>query len=582
MRIVKPALAALALILCGAGTSAQTVTATKPGATDPAAQENARGPVVKGLVLYEDTGQPAPRMRVQLIAAESLVDRRGTQRISTTLTAAKGEFLFPRPAPGEYYVVAQPADEHGSSAANSPFPLQTGDADADAARVEQFKLDFPRITVSGENPVEINVRVKNPHFGSIAGSVINTNGASAAGATVHVLKTGENGFGGSVVTDEKGAYKFRGLPAGEYLVSADPPRKRTGSDAPQSAEGPRNVEGTLGSTYFPSTIERRESPPITVLPDGDVGDINITLIPLNLHNVTGTVQAEGDGHPIAGAVVRLNKKDADQTPASGDSSGIEAAMSNYFSTTDAQGRWSASNLPDGVYTISVKPTALVSAKHERFVEKRQDLTIAGSDVENLAIEVSLGGRVSGHVTIEQGTARRSADISIGVGSAIAKVEASGAFTVTGAAEGEFPLSVMIRPPNVFYAKSIEVNGRDLLREKLQTKSGTEIKDVRVVIAPASVLTGRVLSASGRTPMSQIQVLLIPVDPSTSPAFARPNGSTNGQGSFTVSGAPGEYFVVIWGRGEPLPPRDPDALKTLPNTIRVTLGPAERKSIELIK
>jgi hypothetical protein len=371
------------------------------------------------------------------------------------------------------------------------------------------------------------------------------------------------------------------LTAGDYLVSADPPRKRTGPDAPQSIEGPRSIEGLLGTTYFPSTIERRESPPITVLPDGDVGNINITLVPLNLHNVTGTVQREGDGHPIAGAVVRLNKKNADQSSSGGDSSGIEAAMNNYFSTTDAQGRWSLSNLPDGVYTISVKPTGTVGAKFERFVEKRQDLTIVGSDVENLAIEVSLGVRVSGHVTIEKVTPRPP-DISIGVGSSSTKVEANGAFTVTGVAEGESPVSVMIRPPHLFYAKSIDLNGRDLLREKLETKAGTEIKDVRIVVAPASVLTGRVLSAAGRTPLHRIQVMLIPVDPSGASAFARPNASTNEQGSFITSGAPGEYFVVISARGEPLPPRDPDALKQLPNATRVTLGPGERKTIELIK
>jgi carboxypeptidase family protein len=582
MRISRPALAALALILWGANANAQSETAAKPRATNQAAPENSRGPIVKGLVLYEDTGQPAPRQRVQLIAVESLADRRGSQRVPTTMTDAKGAFILARPAAGDYYVVAQPADEHAPSAASSPFPLQTGDPDADAARLDQYKRDFPRITVSGENPIEINLRVKNPHFGSISGSVINASGAAAVGATVHLMKTGEAGFGGSVITDEKGGYKFRGLPAGEYLVSADPPRKKTGSDSPQNVEGPRSVEGTLGATYFPSTIERRESPPITVLPDGDVGDINITLVPLNLHNVTGTVQAEGDGHPIAGATVRLNKKNADQTPASEDASGLEAAMSNYFSTTDAQGRWSLSNLPDGVYSISVRPTGLVGAKFERFVEKRQDLTIAGSDVENLAIEVSLGGRVSGRVTIEQLNARRPPDISIGVGSSITKVEASGAFTVTGAPDGEFPLSVMIRPQHVFYAKSIVVNGVDLLREKLQTKTGAEIKDVQIVVAPASVLTGRVLSASGRTPLGRISVMLIPVDSSTAPAFARPNGSTNGQGSFIVSGAPGEYFVVSWAQGESLPPRDPDSIKKLPNAIRVTLGPGERKSIELIK
>ena len=575
MRILRPALTILALILCAVSANAQTETVTKPGATNPAAPENSRGPIVKGIVTYEDTGQPAPRVRVQLVAAESLVDRRGPQRVPMALTATKGEFIFVRPPAGEYYVVAHPTDEHVPSAESSPFPRQSGEPDADAASLEQYKRDFPKITVIGENPVEINLRIKNPHFGTISGFVMNANGAFSGGVTVHVMKTGEGGFGGSVITDEKGAYKFRGLPAGEYLVSADPPRKTTGSDAPQS------VEGLLGTTYFPSTIERRESAPITVLPDADVGDINITLVPLNLHNVTGTVQGEGDGHPIAGAVVRLFKKNADQSAAGGDSSGIEAAMSNYFSTTDAQGRWALNNLPDGVYTISVKSTALVGAKLERFVEKRQDLTIAGSDVENLAIEVSQGGRVSGHVTIEKVSARPP-DISIIVGSAIGKVEANGAFTVTGAAEGEFPLSVMIRPPHVFYAKSIEVNGHDLLREKLQTKTGTEIKDVRIVVAPASVLTGRVLSAAGRTPLSRIQIMLIPVDPAIAPAFARPNASTNEQGNFITSGAPGEYFVVIWARGEPLPPHDPDSIKQLPNAVRVTLGPGERKTIELIK
>lgn len=580
MRISRLALAALALIVWGANTSAQTETVTKPGAAAQTSRENARGPIVKGVVLYEDTGQPAPRVRVQLIAAGSLADQRGPQSIPTTLTAAKGEFIFVRPAAGEYYVVAQPSDNR-SGAANSPFPRQTGDPDADAARLEQFKQDFPKITVSGENPIEINVRIKNPHFGSISGIVTDSNGGPAAGATVHVMKTGEMAFAGSLPADEKGAYKFNGLPPGEYLVSAEPPRKKTAPDAPQSVEGSRNVEGTLGATYFPSTIERRESPPVTVVPDGDVGNINITLVPLNLHNVSGTVQAEGDGHLITGATVRLNKKNADQSAASGDSSATEAAASNYFATTDAQGRWSFSNLPDGIYTISVRPTSLVGAKLERFVEKRQDLTIAGGDVENLAIEVSPGGRVSGHVTIEKVSAR-APDISIGIGGATTRVEANGAFTLTGAPDGEFPLSVMIRPQHTLYPKSIEVNGRDLLREKLETKSGTEIKDVKIVVAPASVLTGRVLSASGKTPLNRISVMLIPVDPSTGPAFARPNGSTNVQGSFTVSGAPGEYFVVMWAQGEPLPPRDPESLKKLPNATRVTLGPGERKSIELIK
>ena len=567
MRISRLA-AALAFMLVGANAYAQSEAAAKPRAADQSGQNSSRMSIVKGRALYEDTGQPAPRERIQLVAIELLASRGG--RIPGTMTDANGDFVFTHLGASEYYVVAHPADEHVRSAEGAPFPLQTGDPIADAARLEEYKRDFPRITVNGESPVEINLRVKNPHFGGISGRIVNANGGSVAGANVHAMKTGERGFGASITADENGAYLFRGLPAGEYIVSADPPRKMPGAERPQS------FAGVLGSTYFPSTIDSRTSPPVIVSPDREVGDINISLAERSLHSVAGTVRAEGDGHPVAGATVRLNKKDAVQT-------GIEAAMSDYSSTTDTQGRWFLSNLPDGAYIIDLHPTGILGSKLERFVDKRQDLTVAGADVENLAIEVSLGGRVSGRVTVEPGNAP-APDISINVGSAFAQVEANGAFTVTAVPEGEFPFSVAIRPQNVFYAKSIQVNGVDLLREKLKATMGTEIKDVRVVIAPASILTGRVLSASGGTPLSRVMVMLIPADPSTAPAFQRPNGGTNEQGAFIVSGAPGEYFVVLWRLGEqPLPPHDADSIKKLsPNARRVTLGPGERKSMDLVK
>ena len=258
MRISKIAVAALALMLVGANANAQSETAAKPRAADQSGQNSSPGSIVKGRALYEDTGQPAPRERVQLVAIELLANRRGPSRIPTTMTDANGEFIFPHPGAGEYYVVAHPVDEHVPSAEGSPFPLQTGDPVADAARLEQYKRDFPRITVNGESPVEINLRVKNPHFGSISGRIVSANGGPVAGANVHAMKTGERGFGASIVADENGAYRFRGLPAGEYIVSAAPPSKKPGPERPPS------VEGVLGSTYFPSTIDSRTSPPVVV------------------------------------------------------------------------------------------------------------------------------------------------------------------------------------------------------------------------------------------------------------------------------------------------------------------------------
>ncbi len=577
MRISRLAVAALALTLVGANAEAQSETAAKPRAADQSGQNSPRVSTVKGRVLYEDSGQPAPGQRVQLVAIEVLANRRGPNRIPGTMTDANGDFVLTHLGAGEYYVVAHPADEHVSSAESAPFPLQSGDPVADAARLEQYKRDFPLITVNGESPVEIILRVKNPHFGSISGRIVNTNGGPAAGANVHAMKTGERWFGASITADENGAYLFRALPAGEYIVGAAPPSKKRGPERPSS------LEGVLGATYFPSTVDSRTSPPIAVSADREVVDINITLAVRSLHSVSGIVRAEGDGHPVAGATVRLDKKNANQAYRDPPAAGIEAAMSSYFSTTDTQGRWLLNNLPDGAYTLDVRPTGILGSKLGRFVDKRQDLIVAGADVEDLAIEVSPGGRVSGHVTIERGNAP-APDISIGIGSAFTRVEANGAFTATGVPEGEFPFSVMVRPQNVFYAKSIQVNGVDLLREKLRTTMATEIKDVRVVIAPASILTGRVLSASGGTPLSRVSIELIPVDPSTGPAFQRPYESTNEQGAFIVSGAPGEYFLVLWRFGErPLPPNDADSIKKLsPNAMRITLGPGERKSMDLVR
>ncbi len=345
MRISRPAVAALALMLAGANANAQSEAAAKPRA-DQSGQNSSRVSIVKGRALYEDTGQPATRERIQLVAIDLLANRRSPSRIPTTMTDANGEFVFLHLEAGEYYVVAQPVDAHVSSAEGAPFPLQTGDPVADAARLEQYKTDYPKITVNGESLVEINLRVKNPHFASISGRIVSANGAAVAKASVHLLKTGERGFGYSLIADENGAYQFRGLPAGEYIVSAAPGGKDPGP------EGPRSMQGVLGNTYFPSTIDPRLSPPVTVSPDREVSDINITLAQRSLHSVAGTVRGEGDGHPIAGATVRLSKKD-------GDPPGIDKAMANYFSTTDAQGRWFLNNVPDGVYTIDVHPTALV-------------------------------------------------------------------------------------------------------------------------------------------------------------------------------------------------------------------------------
>ena len=53
---------------------------------------------------------------------------------------------------------------------------------------------------------------------------------------------------------------------------------------------------------------KRMGVPVVVYPDRETGDINITLAVRSLHSVAGTVRKESDGHPVAGATVRLTRK----------------------------------------------------------------------------------------------------------------------------------------------------------------------------------------------------------------------------------------------------------------------------------
>src|SRR2546426_2217980 len=216
--------------------------------------------IVKGRAVYDDTGQPAQRERVQLVASEVLTALRG--RIPTVITDENGEFSFRGISAGEYYVVARPIDEHVGSAVAAPLPMQTGDPVRDAAIVSEYKRENVKITVDGANAIRIDLRVRNPHFGTVSGRIVSDDGKPAVGAQVNLTpRTGsvETNVGGYALTDKEGSYRFRGLIAGEYIVSANPPSKMHNREQPRLGS-----EGSLGATHFPSTIDPSDSPPIIV------------------------------------------------------------------------------------------------------------------------------------------------------------------------------------------------------------------------------------------------------------------------------------------------------------------------------
>lgn len=535
--------------------------------------------VVSGRVVYEDTAQPAPRHRVQLIAAEVLLNAR-TLRIPTAITDERGEFNLRGVTPGEYYVLAGSVDYRDANQRLESVLVRSGDDAADAANLARFKKDNLKITVDGQRNLEINVRVPSLHLGSISGTVFDATHQPAARATVFVMGQGENTYGRTLRTDDEGRYKVRGLPKGEYIVSASPPAK-DGRDG----ERPRNFQGSPGATYFPSTALAQNSPAVVVLPDLDTANVDITLIAKALRNLAGTVRIRGDNRPVTNATLRLSVRQiTDPASDTSKAAGPADLMSSYMSSTDKDGRWSFSNVPDGSYLLSVQPkqTDLVTP---RFVELEQDLIVEGTDIEDLSIEVSEGARLSGSIMLEGGGAP-PVHISVNAisyklhANSTVSIDEAGKFTLTGAPMGEIQVSAFATPHHKFYVKSIEANGIDLLRNNITVVDKEEIKDVRIVISSAvGVMTGRVLT--GDKPVAGVNVLLRRTGDELRLAGGNLTTVTDARGTFTLSAAPGSYLVLAWRTADGAGAYEAAMSKaTREQGTGIKLSPSDRKEIDI--
>ena len=536
--------------------------------------------MVTGRVVYEDTGQPATRHRVQLVASDALLAARAGLRIPTAATNERGEFNL-RGLTGEYYVVAGPVDQRGSGELTAILRPST-DSAADAAKLEQFKKEHPRITIDGQHNVEVNLRVPNPHFGTISGTVFDATHQPMARAMVHVMSKGKDSFGASVLTDDQGQYKVWGLPKGEYVVSVSPPSKEK-----PDRQRPIDLQGSPGATYFPSTLLIQNSPPVVVLPDLDTGNIDLTLASRALRSIAGTVQLRGDNRPVTNATLRLIlTRLSDPASDTSRAAGLENAMSNYISTTDNSGRWSFSNVPDGSYRLFVQPTQSERTK-PRFVQTEQDVIVDGTDTENLSIEVSEGARLSGVVVLEGGSAlpqfvNVTASSYQQHANSAARIDEAGKFGLTGVPTGEVVISAFVFPQDGFYVKSIEANGVDLLRNNLTIAENAEIKDVRIVISTnVGVITGRVLTATGDKPVAGAHVTLRRAGDDKLRLFGgKLSAITDERGVYTLSAAPGDYVVIAWRSAD-----GPDSFNVASNTANdkgrvLTLLPGNRKELDV--
>jgi protocatechuate 3,4-dioxygenase beta subunit len=587
---------------------------TDVGSSRTTPQSAPRGnSTVRGRVVSEETGAPVAGARVRLLAGF-------TSRFAplTVLTDARGEFRFDNLVAGEYLVVVNPNDATQQSAVTFAVPLPSGDRRTDEAAFEEMRrrqgIASTNVTVDGTNSVTIELRFpRQPASGSISGRVQYPDGKPAANAQLTFLNRKEirghrpGATQLNAQTDEHGFYQLGNVPPGEYLVSAR-------LHEPNIVDKQGNIisVGLVIHTYYPSATSARTASPVTVEVDQQTSNIDITLVKRSTHTLSGMLVSRTSGRTLSGIHVRLRNRDDLDLP-------FAVGADDRFIWTDAQGRFTFSQVMDGDYVISVGGLTSPPAPRELsmspgqarsnlpprmrdgttpledrspvassrgLVEKRQEVTIAGADVTDLAIEVSEGGRVFGTVVVE-GDAPLPPRIIVASEmksgerrpDAFARVNMDGTFTLGGVPDGPLSLDVIISPPGRLYVKSITAAGVDLMREPPLIGDGTIIRDVRIMLSTdVAMLTGRVLGSDG-TPLRGATVLLLPADQGRQRlSRGRLVGVTGPDGRFMIGAAPGEYLAVIW-RGQP--PSDEEALKALAaRAPRVSLQAGEQKVIEL--
>lgn len=615
------ALIALIVFVSGAGAQSgrtqrdRVVGSGNSGGPAPRPAPQQRGQsTVKGRVVYDETNEPVRGARVRISS------RRGEGPAGATVTNERGEFRFDNLAAGEYYVIATPTDAPSVGAATFGIPLPSGDHEADdaafaAARRENETGSATEVSVDGTGEARVEIRMpRQPKGSTVTGRVAYEDGKPAARAQVTFLNRREikgRMIGPTrltVLTDERGGYSMSGLPPGDYIVSARLQEARIIDKQGNVIGG-----GLVIHTYYPSATSAQSATPVHLDASQSLSDINITLVKRPTHTISGTlVSRSGGNRPLAGMHVRLRNRDDLDLP-------FSAGADDRFIWTDAQGRFSFNNVMDGEYTISVgginsaptlagtmaggqQPGRLplpprmrdMGQVPDRFrrgagpvvIEKQQEVRVAGADVNNLTIELSEGGRISGRVVIE-GEGRIPARLIITSEmkpgerrpSAFARPDPNGDFEMTGVPEGPLSLDVIISPPQPLYVKSITSNGVDIRSQPLLIGDGTEIRDVLVVLSSdVATLTGRVLSNDG-TPLRGATVMLAPADGRGGRmSRGRLISVTDGGGRFIITAAPGEYAAVVWsGR----PPSDEEAFRALAERApRVSLQVGERKDLDL--
>ncbi|HEX5069341.1 MAG TPA: carboxypeptidase-like regulatory domain-containing protein [Vicinamibacterales bacterium] len=570
-----------------------------------------------GTVVVDEAGdQPLRRASVSLVLLSDV-------RVQfQTVTDDRGRFSFSGlPAANVRLIVSKPTYVQTYYGAQQPGST----------------VGLP-IALTDRETTTVSVRV--PRGSVIAGTVVDENGQPMSGISIQVSRVGVSASGqrtfapagrGAVIapaTDDRGAYRFYGLPPGDYVVAAQPRtlanaevrqtsaaelqwaerqiRGGGGNAAAADAQPPaQNQTKTFAPVYFPGALNRANAAVVSLGVGQERTGIDLTMAFVPTAHLEGTVTG-ADGQPARGVQVMLfSGDDAGPDGAAAEAERLAVMLEmgllngNGTASTQADGSFSIVGVVPGTYTL-VARTGLPSGRGGDVPPTAQitwatdEIRVDGQDIKGLSLRLAPGQKIGGRVVFDgapqAGGALRASITARPV--TPRGITVTSAQTFAGAGTEGFSIGGLVPAPYRLSAtspgwmlKSAMLGDRDVADTPFDVKPGEDVSGLVLTFtnAPAEV-SGVVTDGAGK-PRTDLLIVLFSQNRadwfSGSRRVLPPvRLASNGRFAFQNLVA-GQYYLAALTEVTAADLNSPQFLEqVVPVAIRISLADGEKKTQDL--
>jgi len=461
---------------------------------------------VTGRVVDGGTGAPIARA---VVIVRGAPDYRPIERV----TGADGRFAFTGLRPGRYDIQAGPGE----------FKATHVWSQMNRSRFVDLKPGETR-----DLPLTLDRAL------AISGHVVDEAGLPLARVRIRVrnLATGSDYYSsGERASDDLGAFRVYGLPAGRVIVCAE------GNFSPTFERVVNSHPIRFVQTCYPSSLGEEGAEPV-VLRDAEIDGLQIRMRRSRTFSVSGVV-VDSNGAPAQGANVGLTR--------------IERTGSSGSSQQVPNSEFRIADVVPGNYVVSATIGSGPSPTSAPAESGTVRLEITSEDVEGLVVATRKPVSVRGVVVFEDGPPPdiEGRKLTIGASQMENGPSLSGGRPFEVQPDWAFEVKDLFGPhalslqglPAGYVVRSVRYRGRDIT-DIVTDFDGDPRNTVEIVVTRrAAELSGRVLDERGE-PVEAARVYLFPADSTRWRAWMGGGAQSGDPGVFRIRNqAPGDYFVV---------------------------------------